>query len=620
MSHIFISYSRQDQAYVTLLAQALESHRLPLWLDDRIDYGTTWPRVIQDQLEQCTVFLLVMSSRSENSHWVQCELSMALELKKPVFPLLLEGRRWLAVAALHEVNVVGGKLPPVNFFDRLRLYFPAPATTRGFYSKRRAELEAEIVAIEPALEPATTASVRLSSEKAAEQQLTGIDQVEAELADLETTTDRTTHPKLKPPDVGRKELSECDPSKILFIKNVRDPDGDWAYSLDHIQEMGGSVENRVFELFWLPNGKGVKSASKGDLMLLNQQAKITHIVEMLNDDVRETSAGYFRWVRVVWMPQEANWSKLPHQRDIIGFSPEPPTIGGGTAYLLANLGKFQETWNSLEVFQQHVFQILTGAKSPNAEINNAEAERTQQEAVENSKRQKAATTQQPSQPIGTRQPQQPIAPPLSPARTTVSSTTLSRQQFLKWGGLSGLGLIGAFGISQALKNAPSPEVDYTRLEEMLIAKQWKDADQETLNVMLKITNREDEGWLDSESLQNFPCEALAKIDQLWVEASDGKFGFSVQKKIYVDDCGGKPADQYDETAWYCFADKVGWRVNGTWLDYSQVTFDTTAPSGHLPLSLVRRGGWEGSWEDWVDWGLTAFGFSFLVQRLVNCSR
>jgi hypothetical protein len=244
--------------------------------------------------------------------------------------------------------------------------------------------------------------------------------------------------------------------------------------------MGGSVESRVFELFWLPNGKGVKSASKGDLMLLNQQAKITHIVEILNDDVRETSAGYFLWVRVVWMPQEANWSKLPHQRDIIGFSPEPPTISGGTAYLLANLGKFQETWNSLEVFQQHVFQILTGAKSPNAEINNAEAERTQQEAAENSKRQKTATTQQPSQPIGTRQPQQPIAPPLSPARTTVSSTTLSRQQFLKWGGLSGLGLIGAFGISQALKNAPSPEVDYTRLEEILTAKQWKDADQETL--------------------------------------------------------------------------------------------------------------------------------------------
>jgi hypothetical protein len=105
---------------------------------------------------------------------------------------------------------------------------------------------------------------------------------------------------------------------------------------------------------------------------------------------------------------------------------------------------------------------------------------------------------------------------------------------------------------------------------------------ETLNVMLKITNREDEGWLDYKSLQNFPCGALAKIDQLWVEASDGKFGFSVQKKIYVDDCGGKPDGQYDEKAWFCFADKVGWRVNGAWLEYSQVTFDIKAPQGHLP--------------------------------------
>ena len=143
MSHIFISYSRQDQAYVTLLAQALESHRLPLWLDDRIDYGTTWPRVIQDQLEQCAVFLLVMSPRSENSHWVQCELSMALELKKPVFPLLLEGDRWLAVAALQQVNVVEGKLPPANFFERLRPYFPGLRQEEAEAERQQRQAEAE---------------------------------------------------------------------------------------------------------------------------------------------------------------------------------------------------------------------------------------------------------------------------------------------------------------------------------------------------------------------------------------------------------------------------------------------------------------------------------------------
>ncbi len=79
-----------------------------------------------------------------------------------------------------------------------------------------------------------------------------------------------TPSKLPPPEFSRKELSECDPSKILFIKNVRDPNGNWAYTLDRIQKMGSSTESRVFELFWLPSGKGAKSASKGDLMLLNQ--------------------------------------------------------------------------------------------------------------------------------------------------------------------------------------------------------------------------------------------------------------------------------------------------------------------------------------------------------------
>jgi hypothetical protein len=133
MSHIFISYSRQDQDYVTQLAQALESHRLPVWLDTRIDYGTTWPRVIQGHLEQCAVFLLVMSPRSQESHWVQCELSMALELKKPVFPLLLLGRRWLAVAALQDVNVVGGNLPPANFFRPPASLFPRPGCHRRFH-------------------------------------------------------------------------------------------------------------------------------------------------------------------------------------------------------------------------------------------------------------------------------------------------------------------------------------------------------------------------------------------------------------------------------------------------------------------------------------------------------
>ena len=168
MSFIFVSYSRTDQNYVGSLVQALQSHRLPVWLDDRIDYGTTWPRVIQDHLEQCEVFLLVMSPRSEDSHWVQCELSLALELRKPIFPLLLEGRRWLSVAAIQTADVKGGKLPPADFFDSIRKYFASATATATVVSVQNV-VEEQIPVKPPVMEPKpqklAISSDDLSSEK-----------------------------------------------------------------------------------------------------------------------------------------------------------------------------------------------------------------------------------------------------------------------------------------------------------------------------------------------------------------------------------------------------------------------------------------------------------------------
>jgi hypothetical protein len=67
------------------LVQALESYGLPVWMDDRIDYGEPWPAEIEKQLRECQAFLVVVSPRSEASHWVQCELQLALKLKKPIF-------------------------------------------------------------------------------------------------------------------------------------------------------------------------------------------------------------------------------------------------------------------------------------------------------------------------------------------------------------------------------------------------------------------------------------------------------------------------------------------------------------------------------------------------------
>ena len=73
--------------------------------------------------------------------------------------------------------------------------------------------------------------------------------------------------------------------------------------------------------------------------------------------------------------------------------------------------------------------------------------------------------------------------------------------------------------------------DYSKLENFLDSGDWKEADQETFNLMLKVADREKEGFLDKESIDNFSCPDLRYIDELWVKSSNGRFGFSVQKSI-----------------------------------------------------------------------------------------
>ncbi|MBC6454856.1 MAG: GUN4 domain-containing protein [Hormoscilla sp. SP5CHS1] len=100
---------------------------------------------------------------------------------------------------------------------------------------------------------------------------------------------------------------------------------------------------------------------------------------------------------------------------------------------------------------------------------------------------------------------------------------------------------------------------YHKLRDLLAAGEWKEADIETAQVMLQVAGREEEGWLRREYLEKFPCEDLHALDKLWVKYSDGRFGFSVQKRIWLEE-GGK-VDYETECR---LGDRVGWRVNGVW--------------------------------------------------------
>ena len=120
MSHIFISYSHKDSEYAHKLADSLQERGLAAWIDDRIDYGTRWPRVIQEHVDTCSAFIVIMTPNSYESEWVQNELTRAKRKHKSIFPLLLEGSEpWLSVEATQYCDVRTGELPPVDFYVRL---------------------------------------------------------------------------------------------------------------------------------------------------------------------------------------------------------------------------------------------------------------------------------------------------------------------------------------------------------------------------------------------------------------------------------------------------------------------------------------------------------------------
>lgn len=151
-------------------------------------------------------------------------------------------------------------------------------------------------------------------------------------------------------------------------------------------------------------------------------------------------------------------------------------------------------------------------------------------------------------------------------------------------------------------------IDYTRLRDWLKAGDWMAADQETTKQMLKAMGKAKWWDVEREDLLKFPCADLQTLDRLWVKYSQGRFGFSVQKQIYVD-CGAKLDGQYPgDKIWEKFCDRIGWRVTGSYISYSQVTFSTSAPEGHLPIVGVCG----------VGWGVF-LGFSSLAYRLVNFS-
>lgn len=127
-------------------------------------------------------------------------------------------------------------------------------------------------------------------------------------------------------------------------------------------------------------------------------------------------------------------------------------------------------------------------------------------------------------------------------------------------------------------------LDYTKLRDLIAQHKWKEADIETTKLMLQVMGKNYWNEVYREDIENFSCNDLYTIDRLWGEYSHGYFGFSVQQSIWSE-MGG----QVDYETEKRLGDRLGWRKEGNWLDYEQLTFELspTTPIGHLPAKWLH---------------------------------
>ena len=165
-------------------------------------------------------------------------------------------------------------------------------------------------------------------------------------------------------------------------------------------------------------------------------------------------------------------------------------------------------------------------------------------------------------------------------------------------------------IQKTIKTISPKGVDYTKLQELLRQQKWLEADEETKKVMYKVIK----GFYEMEQIKktiyiqpitldeidSFSCEDLEIIDQLWVKYSDGRFAFSVQSEIYIDELGA--TKQFSEEIWYQFCERVGWTRDRAFITSTFQSKDkpTKVAKGHLPsrdkLSFMIVNHWmEGGW-------------------------
>ena len=88
---IFVSYSSNDRPFALGLVKELQSMGANVWIDQLgIGLGENWDTAIEEALEKSETFMLILSPTSVESQNVQDEVSVAINTKKKLVPILIK--------------------------------------------------------------------------------------------------------------------------------------------------------------------------------------------------------------------------------------------------------------------------------------------------------------------------------------------------------------------------------------------------------------------------------------------------------------------------------------------------------------------------------------------------
>jgi len=93
---LFISYAHVDKAIVKdWIVSKLVAGGHDVWFDDRLVVGQDWKQQLSDEIERSDALVYCMTPESVDSDWCRWELARAVDLGKPVIPVLMQARTQL---------------------------------------------------------------------------------------------------------------------------------------------------------------------------------------------------------------------------------------------------------------------------------------------------------------------------------------------------------------------------------------------------------------------------------------------------------------------------------------------------------------------------------------------